>query len=216
MTKLLFLFYNLYSFLICLRCFSLRQARKRPLLIHPCVKLRGLRKGCIVLDGERSKLVFGFEATQGQSNNQSLLYFGNNATLVLRGYVAMTKGTRLVIDKGQMDIGHHFFCNGDCYFRCTTHIRIGNDNMYGWNVCFNTSDGHQIYVEGQAKDMEGDIYIGNHVWIGSNSMIAKKTQIPSECVVAQNSLVLDTFNEEHCLIAGVPAKKIRDKFSWKA
>lgn len=216
MTKLLFLFYNLYSFLICLRCFSLRQARKRPLLIHPSVKLRGLRRGCIILDGEKAKLILGFEATQGQSNCQSLLYFGNSATLILRGYVAMTKGTRLVIDKGQMDIGHHFFCNGDCYFRCTTRIIIGKDNMYGWNVSFNTSDGHQIYVEEQERDMEGDIYIGNHVWIASNSIIAKKAQISSECVVAQNSLVLDIFEEEHSLIAGIPAKKVRNKVSWEA
>ena len=127
----------------------------------------------------------------------------------------MARGTRIVISKGEMRIGQNIWCNGDCYFYCTTKITIGDNNMYGWNISFNTSDGHHVYEDGVEKPMEGDITIGNHVWIASHCIIGKNTSIADDCVVAQHSLVGKRFEQANCLIGGMPAKIIKENYSWK-
>ena len=130
--------------------------------------------------------------------------------------VQMARGTRVVIgQRGSLQIGRHFWCNGDCYFHCTTNITIGDDNMYGWDISFNTSDGHHVYENGVEKPMEGDIIIGRHVWIASHCAIGKNTDVADECVVAQHSLLSKSYCKSHCLIGGMPAKIIKDGYSWK-
>ena len=208
----------LYSLLFCLRYLPFWQAIHVPVLIHPFVKIDRLSRGSIKFIGElkHSMLVFGFKGTTGTSNCRSLISIGKGATLVVKDGVSMARGTRLVIHSGCVSIGRNFWCNGDCIFFCTTKISIGDDNMYGWNINFNTSDGHSVYVNGEQKPMEGDIEIGNHVWIASYCNIAKNTYVANDCVVAQCSLVNGRHEEEQCLIGGVPAKKIKENVRWKA
>lgn len=214
MKYLKLLFYNLYSFLFNLRYFEFKVAMKRPLLIHPRVKIKNLYKGAIILKGN-AKLVIGFDGTMGRSNCQSILSIKQGAHLLLYGYTTMARGTRLIIDSGCVEIGQNFFCNGDCIIRCTTSIKIGKDNMWGWNVDMNTSDGHPCFYDNKKKPIEGEIRVGNHVWLASHSIIHKSATIPNECVVAQRSLVINHFDKEHCLIGGMPAKIIKENFLWK-
>lgn len=213
------LVYKLYSLCFCLRYLSLRQAIHIPVLIHPSVKIGKMYRGAIGFNGviKSSMLVFGFPGTAGQSNCQSLFSIERGGKLVVSEGVQMARGTRVVIGKqGMMQVGLHFWCNGDCFFNCTTNITLGDNNMYGWNISFNTTDGHHVYENGQHKPMEGDIVIGNHVWIASQCHISKNTYIADDCVVAQNSLVGKRFEQPKCLIGGMPAKVIKDNFTWSA
>ena len=216
MSKLSLLFYNLYSLFFCLRHLPLRVAIKIPILIHPSVKVKIQNRHSICLPGKvwRSMCSVGFEGTTGQSNCKSLLYVVNGGKLSFEGFAVVSKGSRIIVDGGRMKVGHHFFCNGDCWFFCTTSITIGSDNMYGWGITFNTTDGHHIYVDGNVKPMEADISIGNHVWIASYTHISKGAKVASECVVAQCSLVNKSFDNEHCLIGGMPARILKDNVEW--
>ena len=217
MNKLSLLFYYIYSLFFCLRYLPLRLAVHIPILIHPSVKVESLPRGAIQFHGKlrHGMFVFGFKGTAGQSNCKSLIAINPGAQLIVSEGVQMARGTRIVISKGKMQIGRNFWCNGDCYFYCTTKITIGDDNMYGWSISFNTSDGHCIYENGQQKPMEGDIAIGNHVWIASHCIIAKNTYIADDCIVAQHSLVGKRFEQANCLIGGMPAKIIKENYSWK-
>lgn len=212
-------FYKFYSLFFCLRYLSLHQAIHIPVLIHPSVKIGKMYRGAIDFNGviKSSMLVFGFPGTAGQSNCRSLISIERGGKLVVSENVQMARGTRITINShGVMQIGRHFWCNGDCFFNCTTNITLGDNNMYGWNISFNTTDGHHVYDNGVTKPMEGDITIGNHVWIASNCHIAKNTFIADDCVVAQNSLVGKRFEQPKCLIGGMPAKVIKDNFTWSA
>ena len=66
------------------------------------------------------------------------------------------------------------------------------------------------------KPIEGDIVIGNHVWIASHCHISKNTYIADDCVVAQQSLVGKRFEQPKCLIGGIPAKLLKDNITWSA
>lgn len=59
------------------------------------------------------------------------------------------------------------------------------------------------------------ITIRNHVWLGENVMILKGVTIGEGAIVAASSLVLKDV-PPHTLVAGSPAKVIKDNVSWKA
>ena len=88
--------------------------------------------------------------------------------------------------------------------------------MWGWNIALNTSDGHYTFNNGIDRPFEGPIVIGNHVWIASNCIVSKNTEVASECIIAQVTLLTGVFGEENCLIAGLPAKIIKRNYTWKA
>ena len=212
-------FCKIYSLLFCLRYLPFRQAIHIPVLIHPSVRIENLHRGTINFVGEikSSMLVLGFPGTVGQSNCKTLLSIEHGGRLIVSENVQMARGTRIIIgNQGVMQIGEHFWCTGDCFFNCTTKISIGDNNMYGWNISFNTTDGHHVYDNGVMKPMEGDITISNHVWIASNCHIAKNTFIADDCVVAQQSLVGKRFEQPKCLIGGIPAKLLKDNITWSA
>ena len=216
MSKVALLLYCLFSLFFCLRRLPRRQAIHVPILIHPSVRVKGMPRGCIVFKVpiRHGMFIFGFDGTIGQSNCKSLISIKNGGRLEVGNIVNMARGTRLVIDGGVVSIGSHFWCNGDSFFNCTTRITIGDDNMYGWDISFNTSDGHYVYDNGNQKPMEGDITIGNHVWIGSHCIIGKNTQVADDCVVAQHSLLSKTYDKAKCLIVGMPAKILKENFTW--
>lgn len=216
MLRLKLLFPYLYSFLFCLRYLPLRQAVYIPILIHPSVRIK-LPRCSIKFKGKlkHAMFIFGFKGTTGTSNCQSLIDISPGGTLLVNDGVSMARGTRIIIGaKGTMTIGRHFWCNGDCFFHCTKNITIGDDNMYGWNISFNTSDGHHVYEDGIQKPMENDIVISNHVWIASHCIISKNTFVSDNCVVAQHSLLSKRYETPNSLIAGIPANILKKNYSW--
>lgn len=214
-----YLFYYLYSFLWCLRYLCIRQAFYVPVLVHPRVKVAKLHKGSICFNTplRHGLLTIGFDGTIGRSNCQTIISISKGGKFIVGENVLMARGTRLVIgERGVMIIGNNFWCNCDCYFNCTTKVIIGDNNMYGWNVGFNTSDGHSVYVNGLKKTMDGNITVENHVWIASNCTITKCAYIAEDCVLTQKSLINKAFNTPRCMIGGIPAKVLKEGVTWSA
>lgn len=93
---------------------------------------------------------------------------------------------------------------------------MGDDVLIGWNVSFNTTDGHHLMENGGEHVNHGPIKIGNHVWIASDSKFQKNSEIANSSVVAQSSLVTKKFKLSNTLIGGGgPAKVLRTNISWK-
>ena len=59
------------------------------------------------------------------------------------------------------------------------------------------------------------VRIGNHVWIGENSMVLKGVAIGDGAVVAASSVVTRDV-PPRCLVAGAPAKVVREDIEWEA
>ena len=192
-----------YSLIFCLRYLPLRQAIHIPILIAPSVKIGKMKRGRIVLNNcFRSMVIIGLPGTEGRGQCRTLLSVYDGGRLVFHGSATMAKGTRVVVDHGEMEVGEGFFCNCD-------------SSLLGWNVNMNTTNGHHVFDNGVERSMEGDILIGRHVWIGSWANIAKSTSVADGCIVAQNSLVSGGHDTPNTLIAGMPAKDIKNNYSWK-
>lgn len=75
----------------------------------------------------------------------------------------------------------------------------------------NISQGVTIGVSGRG-DKRGVPIIGNNVYIGANAVIAGKLKVGDNCVIAANSLVVESI-ESNKTVMGVPAKIISNNTS---
>lgn len=96
-------------------------------------------------------------------------------------------------------------------------IRIGDDALFGAFVSIKNNDGHTILDLNTKKILNipnQSIDIGNHVWIGRNVALLKNASIGNDCVVGGYSVVTQKFNEDHVVVAGVPAKIVKRNITW--
>lgn len=100
-------------------------------------------------------------------------------------------------------------------------IYIGENTAIGGNAKILDNDFHPIEAEQRIKllnDAHGgdadeliparEIHIGKNCFIGCNSIILKGTVLGEGCVVGAGAVVSGKF-EDHCVIAGNPARVIR-------
>lgn len=120
-------------------------------------------------------------------------------------------------------IGYNFTISLDYVIRVedNTTMLIGNDCQFSDHVNLNSNDGHSIFdiVTGKNINSSPDIQkvrkivIGNHVWIGAGARILYDTQIHDGSIVGAMSLVKGEV-ANNCIVAGVPAKVIRENIAW--
>jgi acetyltransferase-like isoleucine patch superfamily enzyme len=75
-------------------------------------------------------------------------------------------------------------------------------------------DHHELLSDPAKAKTFSTVTIKDHVWIGCNVTILKGTQIGNNCVVAAGSIVKGSF-PDNVLLAGNPAKIIKQNINWK-
>jgi len=91
-------------------------------------------------------------------------------------------------------------------------IKIGKGCAIAWNTEFVDWNSHKIEYEGR-RERDTSIVIGEHVWIGSGAKILPGVTIEKGSVVSANAVVTKSF-PENVLIAGNPARIVRENVSW--
>ena len=121
-------------------------------------------------------------------------------------------------DHNKISIGNYTSTEGRvefcaCESKC---INVGEGCMFSHDISVRTTDSHPIFdADGKRINEAKEINIGNKVWIGFQSLILKGASIPDGCIVGARSVVtasMDCFSNS--LIAGHPAKVIRENVSW--
>ena len=113
-------------------------------------------------------------------------------------------------------IGDNFSCdltkiyinedNGIC--------KIGNDCMFSNNITVRT-DGHAILNDkNEVINNFANIEIGNHVWCGEKCTILKSALIPNNSIIGVGSIVTKKYKQENIILAGNPAKIIKENINW--
>ena len=113
-------------------------------------------------------------------------------------------------------IGNDVSIMDNCQFSAAAGIYIGDGTLLGSNV-FITDNFHgksnfraleippakrNLYIKGKVK-------IGNNVWLGRNVCVMPNVTIGDGVVVGANSVVTKSI-PAYCVVAGVPAKIIKD------
>ena len=107
-------------------------------------------------------------------------------------------------------IGNNFTGNYNLTILDIREVYIGDNVMIGPNTII-TTVGHPLSPMGRRKHMgvAKPIHIGNDVWIGGNVTILPGVTIGNNVVVAAGAVVSKDV-PENCVVAGVPARKIKD------
>lgn len=206
------------SFFFCLKVLPFKQAIKCPIFVNYGFSMRVTKDSRILFSSPLrfGMIHLGWEGTQGINTTNGGLYMQPESTLVLGDKICVCKGTSIRIDKyGKVKIGNDTRINKNCFIRSTQLIEIGEKSSIGWNVTINTTDGHDLWIDGKATVKDAPIKIGNHSWIGSNVTICKNVVIAPCTVVAQNSLVTKSIKSERCLVGGIPSKLLRGNVDWQ-
>ena len=134
---------------------------------------------------------------------RTLIY--NEGTININGYTWIGVGCRLNVYKGaELHIGENFKVTGRTTIICRKNIKIGADCLFSWDIQIMDTDFHKILdKDGNQMNLDKDIVIGDHVWIGARSTVLKGACIPANSVVAAGSLVSGRKEEENCIYAGM-------------
>lgn len=213
----------LYSLIINLRLFPLKDAIKIPLYISHNTRIRGLYRGGVQIQGEITSRMISFgisEASFGLiGDKHSYMQLVPGAKFIFNGKAVFSKGSsiRAIKNGATIVVGENAYFNQFCTLSACKKIEIGDDFLSGWNVNIRDADGHYIFNNEDLSNRINDdkeVIIGNHVWVGSYSDILKGSQIPNDCIIAYKSCVTKEYSEAKCIIAGVPAKIVKRDISW--
>ncbi len=102
------------------------------------------------------------------------------------------------------------YVNSHSRILCSDHISIGNNSIIGENVLIRDSDNHTIIGN---KNISKPIKIGKHVWIGMGAIVLKGVTIGDGAIVGAGAVVTKDVPEK-CIVAGNPARVIRENVEW--
>ncbi len=116
-----------------------------------------------------------------------------------------------ILENATFEIGSGY-ANHGARIHCSNHIRIGYDVYIGNDVDIKDNDGHDLM--GSNKPASLPIVIEDHVWIGARVTVLKGVTIGEGAVVAAGAVVTKDV-PPHTMVAGVPAKVVKENVSWK-
>lgn len=109
-----------------------------------------------------------------------------------------------------IEIGENFYSNHNLVILDANKVTFGDNVFIGPNCGFYPPE-HPIDYKLRNKGLEWakPIKVGNNVWIGGSATILAGVTIGNNVVVAAGAVVTKDV-PDNCIVAGVPAKKIKD------
>lgn len=142
---------------------------------------------------------------EGRLNISENVKFGYKKS---QGFYSGSSYMEVRTPKGCINIGRDVHFNNSCtLISVKDGIEIGEKCVFGVGCSIIDNDFHALSDKDNAKG--APVKIGNNVFAGSNVHILKGVEIADNCVIGNGAVVTQSFKEA-CIIAGNPAKKVRD------
>lgn len=101
----------------------------------------------------------------------------------------------------------HIGTTGGCYIQTIGGLKIGSNVIMGMGSKIITAN-HDI--KNFERHICKPVVLGNNVWIGSNVVILPGVSIGDNVIIAAGSIVTKSFFENNIILAGNPAKVIKN------
>lgn len=96
-----------------------------------------------------------------------------------------------------------------------SRVVIGTDCMFAYDVDIRTGDSHGIYdSSGRRVNKAKNITIEDHVWISAHAVILKGAYVGRNAVVGTGAIVPRGVYPPGSIVAGNPARVVREGVSW--
>lgn len=147
-------------------------------------------------------------------NAKGALVIEKNAKIMVNGDFTMYEGSSIyVTPNAVLELNGGSLINTGTTIDCYRHIVIGSDCYISDFVRIQDSDNHSIIENGIKKNNTAPVIIGNHVWICKNAIILKGVTVADGAVIAAGAVVTKDV-PENCIVAGNPAKVIKQNIKW--
>ena len=186
---------------------------KGRIIVSSASKIYGQPSNFYFFD-KKSELVLGFYYYSPIQS--TVIRFDPNTKFIIKGSVAIHKGVYItILNHGILSIADGTYINENSRIFCREQISIGSKCAIAWGVQILDTDEHQIYEREKnvQKKSKSPVIIGNHVWIGNNSIILKGVHIGEGAIIAAGSVVTHDV-APNTLAGGVPAKVIQTDVKW--
>ncbi|MGL1935167.1 MAG: acyltransferase [Fibrobacterales bacterium] len=178
------------------------------LLLHQKVSVRG---ACNIRSEGRLEVGVRYRGFQLKQDRTLLNIEG---TLETKNDASVGRGCRIDVAKGAtMTLGEGSYINCHSLITIQHGLTIGDACAIGWHCTLLDDDLHELSYEGKVSK-DPAITIDNHVWVGCGVKIYKGTALAEGTVVAADSVVRGVFTQKNTLIAGNPARVIKENVSW--
>ena len=154
-------------------------------------------------------------------NNVTFFIRGDNHRVIIEEHCVFSRGGTIWFehDNGLLEIGRNSSLE-DVHIAVTephSTVKIGANCMFAYDIDIRTGDSHSIIDEktGERINYAKDITIGDHVWLASHCRILKGVNIEKNSVVGTNAVVTKSFDEAGVILAGNPAKIVKQNITWE-
>jgi acetyltransferase-like isoleucine patch superfamily enzyme len=140
-----------------------------------------------------------------------------NSTLEIEGNVSLFPGVVISAINAKVVIKDGTIINGGTHIIALKDIEIGKNCLIAQGVIIRDNDGHKLSTDaGKEVDMGIErVSIGDHCWLGQKAMILKDVILQDNVIVAAGAVVAKSVDANN-LVAGVPAKVIKENVKWGA
>lgn len=149
------------------------------------------------------------------SENIGIHYSGKNNLLEIGRNLSVDHLEIYFGNKGFCSIGNHTSVMQAVCMVSDAALKIGENCMLSCGIVLRTHDDHHIFdrLTHQRINVPKDVVIGKQVWIGYDVSLLAGAQIGAGSIVAARAVTSSRFGE-YVLIAGCPAKVIRENVCW--
>lgn len=166
-----------------------------------------------IIDTGKTGILFTNVKWSDKDPFKTLFVLKENAKVIVEGEFKIYSNSKIYVNENavlQLGSGYiNYGLNLECYKK----VVIGNNVLIGPNVTIRDSDNHSIFQLDEENIKEQPIIIEDNVWIGMNAVILKGVRIGKGSVVAAGAVVTKDV-PEHSLVAGVPAKILKNNVIW--
>jgi acetyltransferase-like isoleucine patch superfamily enzyme/coenzyme F420-reducing hydrogenase beta subunit len=177
--------------------------------IHPSAQItiqKDVIMGLKAVKGSKLESRLRMEAeTQLTIDDGPATRYGDGSNIWRYGFdIQIVNGGKLIVGQGafNMNIG----------IMCAHKITIGNGVRIGRDVTIRDWNGPHVVVSENYKN-HAPVKIENHVWIASGATIMPGVTIGEGSVIASNAVVTKDV-PARSMIAGVPAKVVKENIEW--
>jgi acetyltransferase-like isoleucine patch superfamily enzyme len=117
----------------------------------------------------------------------------------------------------ELHLGDGFRLSPKSTVVCLKKISFGNNVRISWESFIIDGDFHKIKnLEGEVLNHPAEIRIGNNVWIGMKTTIMKGTEVGDNVIIGAGSFVNKKIDGSFQIIAGHPARVVKQNVTWEA
>lgn len=143
---------------------------------------------------------------------------GNNNRVVLKKHSYVSGVEIFIEDKNCIvEVGENTFIGRNTHLACTedhSSIIIGDKCMISASCQIRTGDSHSIVdLNGKRLNPASSVLINSHCWLGEGCKILKGVCLSENTIVSTGAIVTQSFGS-NCLLAGIPAKVIKENINW--